>query len=201
MRKQPSQSRSAAIVDAILGATTRLLPLLGAEKVSTNRIAEVAGISVGSLYQYFQNRESILIRLIEKDLEANEKKFLHCLDSLKGAPLDKKIERVVEVGFEIFMDRRTLKRVLFPHAYRLKRVREVFEARNVLALALAELFNEHASDLKMDNPKRSAYVLSHSVQGLLQMVIVLPEAQYSDDELKAEIIRMIRGYLGLSLAN
>lgn len=201
MRKQPSQSRSEAIVEAILGATTRLLPLLGVERVSTNRIAEVAGVSVGSLYQYFQNRESILARLIEKDLELSERNFIRCINSVKGAPVDQKIERVVEEGFEIFMHRRAFKRVLFPHAYRLKRVREVIQSRDVLALALGELFGEHSAELKLEDPKRSAYILSHSIQGMLQMIIVLPEAQYTDAELKAEIVRMIRGYLGLSIHN
>ena len=66
-RKQPRQSRSAQLVADILEAATRVLVRDGAYHFTTARVAEAAGISVGSLYQYFPNKEAILFRL-----QANE---------------------------------------------------------------------------------------------------------------------------------
>lgn len=62
-RKQPRQTRSTRLVADILEAAARVLVRYGAHHFTTARVAEVAGISVGSLYQYFPNKESILFRL------------------------------------------------------------------------------------------------------------------------------------------
>ena len=65
-RKLPQQDRSRVTVQAILEATTHILTEEGYEKANTNRIAERAGVSIGSLYQYFPNKESLLTALIEQ---------------------------------------------------------------------------------------------------------------------------------------
>ncbi len=62
-RKQPQQARSADLVAAILEAATQVLASEGAQRFTTARVAEKAGVSVGSLYQYFPNKASILFRL------------------------------------------------------------------------------------------------------------------------------------------
>ncbi|HEY0208814.1 TetR family transcriptional regulator [Acerihabitans sp.] len=62
-RKQPKQARSTELVAAILQAATQVLAAEGAQRFTTARVAEKAGISIGSLYQYFPNKASILFRL------------------------------------------------------------------------------------------------------------------------------------------
>lgn len=59
-RKRPSQQRSSATVQAILQATTHILEHDGYAKLTTNRIAEKAGVNIASLYQYFPNKEAII---------------------------------------------------------------------------------------------------------------------------------------------
>ena len=63
LRKKPKQMRSKLMFDSILEASTRVLEEVSFKKFTTNRVAEVAGISIGSLYQYFPNKQSILIEL------------------------------------------------------------------------------------------------------------------------------------------
>lgn len=63
-RKTPTQERSRNTVEVIVEAAARILSREGADALSTNRIAEVAGVSVGSLYQYFPNREAIVAELV-----------------------------------------------------------------------------------------------------------------------------------------
>jgi AcrR family transcriptional regulator len=62
-RKQPQQARSAELVEAILDAAVQVLAKEGAQRFTTARVAEKAGVSVGSLYQYFPNKAAILFRL------------------------------------------------------------------------------------------------------------------------------------------
>jgi AcrR family transcriptional regulator len=68
-RKRPSQARSAVTVDAILEAAVRVLLADGYPRLTTRRVAEVAGVSVGSLYQYFPNRRSLVAEVIRRKVE------------------------------------------------------------------------------------------------------------------------------------
>ena len=65
-RKSASQKRSRAMVETLLDATARVLTREGYDRASTNRIAAVAGVSVGSLYQYFPNKEALVAALVAR---------------------------------------------------------------------------------------------------------------------------------------
>lgn len=65
-RKTPRQARSQALVEAILDAAARILVRDGREAANTNSIAREAGVSIGSLYQYYPNREAVLAALLHR---------------------------------------------------------------------------------------------------------------------------------------
>lgn len=69
-RKSPSQRRSVDTVDAIIEAVVRILRRDGYAGLTTRRVAEVAGVSVGSLYQYFPNRQAIVAELVRRRVAA-----------------------------------------------------------------------------------------------------------------------------------
>jgi AcrR family transcriptional regulator len=64
-RKTPVQARSTATVEAIFEATIQVLLEVGADLLTTTRVAERAGVSVGTLYQYFPNKDSLLFAVVE----------------------------------------------------------------------------------------------------------------------------------------
>jgi len=65
-RKSAKQERSRFTIEAILEATARIVGQVGLDRATTNRIAELAGVSIGSLYQYFPGKEAILGELIDR---------------------------------------------------------------------------------------------------------------------------------------
>ena len=67
MRKSPTQARAAQTVDAIVEAAIQILQSDGEERLTTNRIAERAGVSIGSLYQYFADKEAIVEAVAERE--------------------------------------------------------------------------------------------------------------------------------------
>jgi AcrR family transcriptional regulator len=69
-RRLPRQKRAQETVDAVLDSVAKLLKRGGVQAVTTNRIAEVAGVSIGSLYQYFPNKEAIFSALHDRHIEA-----------------------------------------------------------------------------------------------------------------------------------
>jgi len=65
-RRQPQQNRARQTVEAVLDAVVRVPKREGVRAVTTNRIAEVAGVSIGSVYQYFPDKQAILVGLYQR---------------------------------------------------------------------------------------------------------------------------------------
>jgi len=70
-RRRPAQERSRTTVSSILDATETLIEQEGIDRITTNKIAEKVGVSVGTLYSYFPNKESVLFSLAQRWLEMN----------------------------------------------------------------------------------------------------------------------------------
>src|SRR5271169_5813388 len=68
-RKSPVQARSTVTVEAIYEATIQVLLSQGAERLTTTRVAERAGVSVGTLYQYYPNKQALLYAVMQRHLE------------------------------------------------------------------------------------------------------------------------------------
>lgn len=88
-RKQPQQARSNDLVRAILGAAIRVLEKEGAQRFTTARVAEKAGVSVGSVYQYFPNKASILFRLQSDEWRENTAMMRSILQDSATPPFDR----------------------------------------------------------------------------------------------------------------
>lgn len=82
-RKRPGQARSRETVDRILDEAARLFDEFGYQGVTTNHVAEAAGVSVGSLYQYFPNKDSLLVGLAERHLEDATPRLAELADALR----------------------------------------------------------------------------------------------------------------------
>lgn len=98
-RKLPRQARSRALFEAILDGATRVLTERGRDALNTNIIAEAAGVSVGSLYQYFPNREAVVAALIERHGRRIHERVAGCLDAAAPATLDEAVARIVAAVF------------------------------------------------------------------------------------------------------
>jgi AcrR family transcriptional regulator len=88
-RKQPQQARSADLVAAILDAAVQVLAKEGAQRFTTARVAERAGVSVGSLYQYFPNKAAILFRLQSDEWRQTTELLRSILENGRRPPLQR----------------------------------------------------------------------------------------------------------------
>ena len=93
-RKQPQQARSTELVAAILQAATQVLAKEGAQRFTTARVAEKAGVSVGSVYQYFPNKAAILFQLQSDEWQQTTAMLRAILDDTRKPPL-KRLRAVV----------------------------------------------------------------------------------------------------------
>jgi len=88
-RKQPKQARSAELVAAILDAALQVLAKEGAQHFTTTRVADRAGVSVGSLYQYFPNKAAILFRLQSDEWRRTTELLCGILEDVRRPPLER----------------------------------------------------------------------------------------------------------------
>lgn len=86
-RKTPRQARSTASVEAILQATLQVLLQEGKSKLTTTRVADRAGVSVGTLYQYFPNKSSLLQTVLKQHLDGVAGAIEAACEALRGTPV------------------------------------------------------------------------------------------------------------------
>ncbi|HET6147377.1 MAG TPA: TetR/AcrR family transcriptional regulator [Polyangia bacterium] len=103
-RREPKQQRSRQTVEAVLEAVQRVLRRQGAEAITTNRVAEAAGVSVGSLYQYFPDKQAIFMALRDRHVngvrQVIERTMTHCTSASLEEFTRELVERLANVHSE-----------------------------------------------------------------------------------------------------
>lgn len=100
-RRIPAQERALATVEAMLDAVVKLLKSGGISAITTNRIAETAGVSIGSVYQYFPNKRAIFIALHERHIGAVDIVIRRKIAESAGQPLDRLVASLIDGMIEV----------------------------------------------------------------------------------------------------
>lgn len=111
-RKTPVQDRSRATVDALLQATADILIREGYAKLTTNAIAERAGVNIASLYQYFPNKDAIIAELRRRHVDEQRPTIKRVVAEMRGQELEEIVRTIVSMGIEIHAAAPKLHRVL-----------------------------------------------------------------------------------------
>lgn len=112
-RKTPVQARSTLTVEAISEATIQVLLTHGTDRLTTTRVAERAGVSVGTLYQYYPNKQSLLFAVLEDHLDNVAEAVEIACDRARGKPLEQMIKEVVEAFVDAKMRRTDISTALY----------------------------------------------------------------------------------------
>ncbi len=197
-RKQASQRRSRATVDALVEATARILVKDGFDRASTNRIAEAAGVSVGSLYQYFPSKEALVAAVIARHNENAMAVVLGAWAEVVAAPVETAVPRLVAAAVEAHRLDPDLHRVLTEQVPRTGSLEEV-ETFNREAYSLFRAYLEdHRAELRAADLGLAAFLCVTSIEALTHNAVVNPPEVLSDAaaaRLVEEITRMVVGYL------
>ena len=112
-RKTPIQARSTVTVESISEATIQVLLSHGAERLTTTRVAERAGVSVGTLYQYYPNKQSLLFAVLENHLNRIAAKVEAACENARHQPLAEMIRQMVEAFCDAKMERADISVALY----------------------------------------------------------------------------------------
>ena len=195
-RKDPKQDRSQATVDAILEAAAQILEKQQLEEApSTTRIAERAGVSVGSLYQYFPNKEALISavirRFIRKHFSAIEQKIIEA----EHLPLKDGVDVLAVSLIELQVQHTRLGKILLEWLLRVGDPSLVAEVDKEGEVALAQVLRRIAPKTRAIEPDYGGFVLYHTIRTFLSMTAYRQPERLSDPQMRVELSRMIYGYL------
>jgi AcrR family transcriptional regulator len=194
-RNQPRQSRSRATVELILDATIRIFEREGSESATTSRVAEVAGVSVGTLYQYFSNRDAILDALQDREFERATQMMQRVLSG-KGQASPREVARsVVEELFALYRAAPALHRALALEGLRVTPTERVlaFDLR-VVGIIKNFLLLDRAR-IRRPQIDTAAFVIYQSVRATMLAYLLETPAGVNDETLLDEVTDLILSYL------
>lgn len=200
-RKAPRQSRSQATVTAILDATARILVEFGIKAASTNAVAERAGVSVGSLYQYFPNKDALISALHARHGEQMMAVIQHALTKAMDATLENALVGLIEATVEAHRVDADLHRVLEQHLgdehwdERHAEYVVVMEDRIVAMLA------SHRDEITAPDLKLAAFMLMTSAHALIHAVVLERPRGVSLKAATQDIVHMMHAYLTCARPN
>jgi AcrR family transcriptional regulator len=191
-RKQPLQKRSQVTVAVILEAAARILEERGLEGYNTNAIAERGGISVGSVYQYFPNKDALTLALIARFEAELSEAVQGAMSSSGGHPLRDRLRRLIRALLDVHAGRARLNRILETEEDRLRHLLPDTSADAGLKGLVAALLSRHRSEV-------GAPVDAAAIDDLIVIVRALVDAalhkQTSQAIAERRILRAVEGYL------
>ncbi|ABD86366.1 TetR/AcrR family transcriptional regulator [Rhodopseudomonas palustris] len=195
-RKLPRQARSLATVGVILDATALLLVDEGYDKTTTNRIAERAGVSIGSLYQYFPNREAVVAAVAQRVEAETSGPLWQILSDTRGQDLRGELKLIVSTSINSFAEALPLKRILL-QATSMPATAQwsaaVFQNRLTV---LRAFFHAHAGELREGfNSEAASLLIPRMTRSAIDAAILSRPAALVNGELEHELTTMLTSYL------
>ena len=193
-RKSPKQERSKAIVEAILEATVRILPKIGSQNITTKRIAEFAGVSIGSLYQYFPNKESLLAGIMDLVAKSKTAEVQKKIEEIDGKSLEEATSIMVDLALEIFLREKENVSEIFRLAPELGRLPALLKLRNSVVERLAVEMHKHHPGLADAEYLRVSFVAVNSLMGVVHTMLYDEQQSHSIEDLSTELKTMLQAY-------
>ena len=189
-RRKPSQERALQKIDLIFEATIRLLEQGDVDSLTTNAIAERAGVSVGTLYQYFEGKQAILHMLSQREIDALSQRLLATVRLATQRPVGERVSAIVGAVVETYGGRRRAHRRLLEHAL----TRGAGTRLNPLYTAIEEGLTKRDGDAPGFTPVQ-AFVITHAVGGVMRGLVGMPELNLKRKEIEEQLTLMLEGYV------
>lgn len=193
-RKSPVQARSTASVDAILEATIQVLLSVGKERLSTTRVASRAGVSVGTLYQYFPNKSALLQAALRRHLESVTAAVERVCREQKGNIPQQMATALIDAFLQAKMQDAKTSVALYSVSSDVDGA-EILRRMSVRSnRAIVEMLATTSEPLTKD-PQLVASMLQGAMAGVSRRLLesAMPESHF--DEYRQELIFLARAYL------
>jgi AcrR family transcriptional regulator len=194
-RKEPRQERSRATVDHILAATAKVLVKEGFDRTSTNRIAEAAGVSIGSLYQYFPSKEALVAALVERHMDEMIREVVAALQWVIEMPLRSAAREVVTLMLKAHAIDPALHRVLIEQVPRVGRLDHIHDVERNVTELVRQYLEAHKDEVRSTDLGMAAFIVVSTVEALTHMAVLHRPELLATEEFVEELTGMVVRYL------
>ncbi len=195
--KRPKQKRSLETFNAILEAALLLLKSEGYAVFTTNKIAEKAGVSISSLYQYFPNKEAILGELIIDFIKDQDESIIGKLDELpEESTFKDNLFCLISSLVDFNESNKDMCRIIYSNVSNVGRVDEVSEIDKGTLELLRTIFLKYEIEVREQDPDILLKIIFHSIRGVYASIHTQKNAASFDSEtLKNELLYLAYRYL------
>lgn len=196
-RKVPVQKRSQFTVDQILEAAAHIFARRGYAGSTTNHIADKAGVSIGSLYQYFPNKDAILVALLERHMEQVSGLLTGMIQSVvtEEVPPEQLLGRFVNLMLQIHAEEPDLLHIFLFEAPRTPDItKKIHRIEDVMSEAI-ENYLSRSPGISVRHARHTAYLIVHVVENLIHEFTVHPPKDMGRETFIQELVAMLCGYL------
>jgi AcrR family transcriptional regulator len=197
-RKSASQERSRATVAALVEATARILVREGFDKASTNRIAEVAGVSVGSLYQYFPSKEALVAAVIERHQQEIMQTVRGELADVMALPLEQAVRKLIAIAVRAHRVDPRLHRVVAEQMPRVGKLERLASFNNENYALFRAYLERHRDELRVDDLELASFVCVTTIEAVTHNAMLYFSKALAHETMEAlidESARLVTGYL------
>lgn len=189
--KAPTQERSRQTVATILEACERIMIREGFYGVTTDKIAKEAGVSIGSLYQFFGNKESVVSALIHELMRKDSIYFMEKIGTINSMPAEQRVPYIIQLGLEIYSTQKDLRQKIQGIYQYLVDQGEFKKVIQYYTETLAQfIIPKEGRD-----PRVMAQLTIHGFIGLMEQVVVDNPDFIKDEKIVSEIKKMFLRYL------
>jgi len=193
-RKSPVQARSTASVEAILEATVQVLVAVGKERLTTTRVADRAGVSVGTLYQYFPNKTALLQAALRRHLEAVTNAIGRVCQEQRGHPLEEMAAALITAFLDAKMSDAKASVAMYSISADVDGMKIARQIGLHSGKVVAAMFAT-TSDPPLNDPELVASMLTSAMAGISRRLLEGPSPEKHVEPLKQELIFLARAYL------
>lgn len=195
--KAPTQERSRQTVATILDACSRLLISEGFYSITTDKIAKEAGVSIGSLYQFFGNKESVVQAVVKNIMEEDKRIISEKMRTISPLPAEQRMKAMIELAIETFRRNSELRSKLSTIQYYVADASYMSDSIRFFQ----EVVRYNLPQIAGRDMEKISYVVVNSFIGMINTICVdRPEALH-DQAIVHEITQMFLKYLDISDKN
>jgi AcrR family transcriptional regulator len=197
-RKSASQQRSLLTVNTIVEATARVLMKEGYDRASTNKIAAVAGVSIGSLYQYFPSKEALVAAVSERHSQEVLRLMHNALAKVAALPIEAAAREFVSAAIEGHRVNPKLHRVLAEQIPRIGRLENVEAINREVHALIRGYLDAHRDEIDVADLDLAAFICVTTVEALTHTAVLHRPDVLTDgkaDKFVKEITDLVVRYL------
>jgi AcrR family transcriptional regulator len=193
MRRIPSQARGRDTIEVIFEATARLVERHGRARLSTNAIAELAGISIGTLYHYFPSKEAILVAMARRELEAHGAAVRQAMSEAQARPSAEPEREVVRALLRAFDNRLSARRAAIETLIAQDLSSEIARPAQAAADLIVAQGLPSGTTRTMSEP--ALFVLTRAVSGVVNAAVREGSPHFGTPEFEDELVHLVREFI------